>query len=89
MSKQTTLEVLTTKELLEEVKNAVKYSTKGIYQRGISSHHTVTETGYRIGDFHHAADAHLLDIMHNYAPQLISALEALVNLEDTTNIKQS
>lgn len=46
---------------------------------GIRTHHTVTETGYRIAEFHHADDANFCDVAHGLMPQVIAALEAALS----------
>ena len=79
--------LLTLTELIAELENALKHSTPGFWQKGATTHDTVTETGYKIGSFHHANDAAFADVMHAQAPRLITELKALLALQ--TNIKQN
>jgi hypothetical protein len=65
------------KELIERLRNAHANSTQGKWQKGQTTHHTVTDTGYKIGEFHHANDAAFVDLAHEVAPALCDALERL------------
>ena len=40
--------LLTLTELIAEVENALIHSTPGFWQKGATTHDTVTETGYKI-----------------------------------------
>lgn len=53
-------------------------STGDKWQRGLSSHHTITDTGYRIAEFHHADDASFVDAAHALIPELMAQLTALL-----------
>lgn len=68
-------------ELITELENSLKHSTQGIWQKGQTTHDTVTETGYKIGSFHHADDASFADIMHLRAKRIIAELNILVALQ--------
>ena len=65
-------------DLILELENALGHSTQGIWQKGATTHDTVTETKYKIGTFHHADDAAFADVMHAQAPAIIEALKMLV-----------
>lgn len=54
--------------------DAYENSTPGKWQRGRTSHHTVTESKYAIGEFHHACDAHFCDTAHELLPLLLAEL---------------
>jgi hypothetical protein len=63
-------------EQLKVLADAHKHSTQGKWQKGRTTHHTVTETGYLIGEFHHADDAAFCDLAHELVPKLIEQREA-------------
>ena len=62
--------------LIKDLKSAWNQSTAGEWQKGATTHHTVTETGYKIGEFHHAGDAEFCDTAHRLTPAIIAMLEA-------------
>ena len=76
-------EILRISDLIEVIKSSYTISTQGLWQKGISTHHTVTQTGYRIGEFHHANDAEFCDIMHFNAPRIAEVLEKQKKAIDT------
>jgi hypothetical protein len=73
--------------LIEELENALKHSSQGVWQKGATTHDTVTQTGYKIGSFHHADDAAFVDVMHNQAVRIITELKALKALRDQIALK--
>ena len=72
---------LSTADLITELENALGHSTQGIWQKGQTSHDTVTETKYKIGSFHHADDASFADVMHAQAPAIIEHLKSLLEMQ--------
>lgn len=65
-----------TETLIADLRGTLAESTPGEWQKGATTHHTVTETGYKIGEFHHARDAQFCDIAHRLMPEIIDMLEA-------------
>ncbi len=59
-------------DICSRLADAYENSTPGKWQRGRTSHHTVTESKYAIGEFHHACDAHFCDTAHELIPLLIA-----------------
>lgn len=70
--------IVTVTDLINLLEDAYKHSTPGIWQKGQTTHDTVTETKYKIGSFHHANDASFVDVCHSYIPRVIVELKALV-----------
>ena len=66
---------MTTATLLADLKSSFAESTQGEWQKGATTHHTVTETGYKIAEFHHASDAQFCDTAHKLMPEIIGTLE--------------
>ena len=64
-----------TETLLADLKCTLAASTQGEWQKGATTHHTVTETGYKIAEFHHASDALFCDVAHKLMPEIIGTLE--------------
>jgi hypothetical protein len=64
-------------ELIANIRGLFNDSTQGEWKKGATSHHTVTETGYKIGEFHHASDAAFCDYMHGRAVDIITAIQEL------------
>lgn len=62
--------------LISKLREAFAQSTRGEWQKGQTTHHTVTETGYKIAEFHHASDAQFCDTAHKMMPLIIDLLEA-------------
>lgn len=58
-----------------QIFEAYGQSTQGVWQKGQTTHHTVTEIGYKIGEFHHADDAAFCDLMHSLVPDIITKLD--------------
>ena len=63
-------------KIVEILADAHKDSTQGKWRRGQTSHHTVTEMGYAIGEFHHACDAAFCDVAHRLIPVLLEKVGA-------------
>jgi hypothetical protein len=63
--------------LAQEFADAYKASTPGTWKKGRTSHHTVTDNNYGIGEFHHAADAQFCDTAHKLAVPIVSELRRL------------
>ena len=63
-------------KIVEILADAHKDSTQGKWRRGQTSHHTVTEKGYAIGEFHHACDAAFCDVAHRLIPVLLEKVGA-------------
>lgn len=72
--------------VLYDLREAYKNSTQGEWQKGATTHHTVTGTGYKIAEFHHAADASFCDVSHKHMPALLALVDALTAERDA--IKQ-
>jgi hypothetical protein len=64
-------------ELITNIRGLFNDSTQGKWKKGATSHQTVTETGYKIGEFHHASDAAFCDYMHAHAEYIITAIQEL------------
>jgi hypothetical protein len=62
---------------LEKLSEAYRNSTPGMWQQGQTSHHTVTETGHKIGEFHYACDADFCDAAHELVPALLAEVATL------------
>jgi hypothetical protein len=73
--------------LLQQLEDAYRYTTPGGWKKGLTTHHTVTETGYHIAEFHHADDANFCDVAHNLAPQIIAALRQLGSIPENKDEK--
>lgn len=67
---------MTLPPLLADLKGTLAASTNGEWQKGATTHHTVTETGYKIAEFHHASDAQFCDVAHKLMPEIINMLES-------------
>lgn len=82
---------MTLQEICKSLSTAYENTTPGIWQQGLSSHHTVTETGYKIGEFHHASDAEFCDTAHDLVPKVIQAVAQMSeydpNIEQPTTKK--
>ena len=72
----TTLDEL--RAVAQRLREAHAMSTKGQWQKGLTTHDTVTETGYKIGNFHHADDANFCDVAHADVPVLLESHDALI-----------
>jgi hypothetical protein len=61
-------------KLLEE---AYEDATRGIWQRGETSHHTKNQVDYHIAEFRHSRDANFCDMAHNNFPQILQHIRKL------------
>lgn len=75
-------------EAVERLADAYKHATGGVWHKGLTTHHTVTDLPnaprYKIGEFHHADDANFCDVAHEVAPILIAAIEQSLRPSSTT-----
>jgi hypothetical protein len=55
--------------------------------RGESTHHTVTQVGYRIAEFHHSSDANFCDQVHNNFPKILEYIRQLEKTQSQENNK--
>lgn len=67
------------KDAIAHLRKAHKHTSGLKWQKGLTTHHTVTETGYRVAEFHHADDAHFCDAAHELVPLLCAELERAVD----------
>jgi formate-dependent nitrite reductase cytochrome c552 subunit len=92
MNKPTPAEYLAPMTLAQKIEALLKahQNTNGKgWQRGISTHHTRTECGYHIAEFHHAVDAEFCDMAHALVPELMAHLVAMQHAQTMRQYAES
>ena len=69
--------ILSLPEIIKELETAYIASTPGNWKKGITTHHTVNDYGYPIGEFRHSNDAQFVDVVHAFVPRIILELNKL------------
>ena len=77
--------MVTEKELndaIHDLRVLHKNTSAGVWQKGATTHDTVSvvdgkKKAYHIASFHHAADAAFIDVAHKYMIPLLDEVEAL------------
>lgn len=64
-------------DVLNLLEEAYEGATRGIWQRGETSHHTKNQADYHIAEFRHSRDANFCDHAHNNFPQILQHIRKL------------
>ena len=64
-------------EIIKGLEMAYEETTRGVWQKGQTTHHTVNQADYHIAEFRHSRDANFCDQAHNNFPKVLEYIRKL------------
>lgn len=64
-------------QIIKNLEEAYEDATRGIWQRGETTHETVNQAGYKIAEFRHSRDANFCDQAHNNFKKILEHIRKL------------